>query len=175
MKLLHVGAGPMYMEGWTNIDISHQYKQDIYGDILTMDFEDVDVIYSCHCIEHLEIDQAAEAFKFFYKWLKPGGILRISVPSLELAAHAYVNGSDMKFLYGADFKGFYRYDTPCERFNFFMKEWEHKIIYDMEQMRWMLFEAGFTVIERKNANESAIQNFNHDRFISESLYVEAIK
>lgn len=163
------------MDGWVNIDISNQYKQDIYGDILTMDFEDVDVIYSCHMIEHLSVQDAAKAFKLFYKWLKPGGILRLGVPSLEIAAHAYVSGSDIKFLYGADFKGYYLHDTPCERFNFFMKEWEHKITYDFQQLRLMLFDAGFSIIERKEANQSAIPNFNHDRYISESLYAEALK
>lgn len=175
MKMLHVGAGPCYMEGWINIDISHQYKQDVYGDILTMNFEDVDVIYSCHCIEHLEVSEAAEAFKLFYNWLNPGGIFRLSVPSLEIAIHAYANGSDMKFLYGANFKGYYLHDTACERLNFFMKEWEHKLTYDFQQLRMMLFNAGFTKIEKREANQSAIQNFNHDRFISESLYVEATK
>lgn len=172
---LQVGSGPCYMEGWINIDISTQYKQDIYGDILTMDFENVDVIYSAHCLEHLEVSDCQKAFTLFYKWLKPGGILRFSVPSLELAAQAYVNGSDMKFLYGADFKGYYLHDTACERFNFFMKEWKHRLTYDFQQLRIMLFEAGFTNIEKKQPNESAIPGFNHDRFIPESLYVECIK
>ncbi len=172
---LQVGAGPIYMEGWTNIDISTQYKQDIYGDVLTMDFKDVDVIYSSHCLEHLEVFDCQKAFSLFYKWLKPGGILRFSVPSLEIAINAYHAGSDMKFLYGADFKGYYLYDTPCERMNFFMKEWEHKCIYDFPQLRMMLFEAGFTIIEKKQPNQSAIPGFNFDRFITESLYVEAIK
>ena len=175
MKMLHIGSGPMYMKGWTNIDISTQYKQDIYGDVLTMDFSEVDVIYSCHVTEHFSVEDAAKAFSLYYKWLKPGGILRLSVPSLELAAQAYVNGSDMKFLYGADFKGYYLHDTACERLNFFMKEWEHKLTYDFAQLRLMLFGAGFTIIEKKKANETSIPNFNHDRFISESLYVECIK
>jgi predicted SAM-dependent methyltransferase len=140
-----------------------------------MDFENVDAIYSCHCLEHLEIQDCQKAFSLFNKWLKQGGILRFSVPSLEIAINAYHSGSDLKFLYGADFKGYYLYDTPCERFNFFMKEWEHKIIYDLNQLSLMLREAGFSNIQRKEANQSAIPNFHYDRFISESLYVECIK
>lgn len=172
---LNIGAGPIYLEGWTNIDISHQYKQDVYGDVLNMDFNDVDIIYSSHCLEHLEVKDCQKTFSLFYKWLKPGGILRFSVPSLEIAISAYQSGLDLKFLYGADFKGYYLYDSPCERFNFFMKEWEHKCIYDFSQLRMMLFNAGFTMIEKKQANQSAISGFNFDRFISESLYVECIK
>lgn len=172
---LNIGSGPCYMEGWINIDISTQYKQDVYGNILTQDFSNVDVIYSSHCLEHLEVADCQKAFSLFYKWLKPNGILRFSVPSLEVAINAYHSGSDMKFLYGADFKGYYLYDTPCERLNFFMKEWEHKLTYDFPQLRMMLFNAGFTKIERKEANQSAIPDFNYDRYISESLYVECIK
>lgn len=172
---LHIGSGPVYMEGWVNIDISDAHKTDICADVLTLDFKDVDVIYSCHCLEHLSVVDADKAFKLFYQWLKPDGIFRLSVPSLELAVKAYVNGSDMKFLYGADFKGYYLHDTPCERLNFFMKEWEHKLTYDYSQLRKMLIDAGFPYIKQKVANNSAIPDFNHDRFISESLYVEAIK
>ncbi len=175
MTKLHIGCGPIKLDGYVNIDIEPSHEPDIVGDILEMDFKDVDVIYSCHCIEHLSLEDAQKAFGLFYKWLKIGGILRLSVPSLELAAKAYVVGSDMKFLYGANFKGYYLYDTPCERFNFFMKEWEHKVTYDFSQLELMLSNAGFVVIEGRGANESSIPNFNHDRFISESLYIECIK
>lgn len=172
---LQVGSGKIRIPGFTNIDIEPSHEPDICGDVLTMDFENVDVIYSAHCLEHLEVSDCQKAFSLFFKWLKPSGVLRFSVPSLELAVNAYHTGSDLKFLYGVDFKGYYLYDTPCERLNFFMKEWEHKLIYDFSQLRTMLFNAGFTKIERKEANQSAIPNFNNDRFISESLYVECIK
>lgn len=172
---LHIGAGPIYLDGWVNIDISTVHKADVYADVLTLDFSDVDVIYSCHCIEHFFLKDAAKAFSLFHKWLKTNGILRLAVPSLELAAIAFVNGSDMKFLYGAEFKGYYLHDTPCERFNFFMKEWGHKLTYDFPQMQLMLTNAGFSNIQRKEPNESAIPDFDFDRFIPESLYVECIK
>lgn len=177
MKRLHIGCGPIKMEGYINLDIEQAHNPDIVADVRTINFDEqsMNIIYSCHCIEHLRIKEAAWCFKNFYKWLVPSGVLRLAVPSLELAINAYTNGSDMKFLYGAEFRGYYVYDTPCERFNFFMKEWEHKCIYDYNQLQLMLTEAGFTNIQRKQANESAIPGFSHDRFISESLYVEAIK
>ncbi len=175
MKAIQPGCGPIKLDGYINIDIEPSHNPDICGDILTMDFEGLDVIYSCHMLEHLEVNDAATALALFCKWLRPGGILRLAVPSLEIAAQAYVGGSDMKFLYGADFKGYYLHDTPCERFNFFMKEWSHKITYDFQQLGTMLSNAGFKIIERKEANSSAIPGFDYDRFISESLYVECIK
>lgn len=177
MKKGHIGCGPIYLDGWVNIDISYAHKTDIRCDILNHDFgeNEFDVIYLCHVFEHFSVQQGAYALTLFHKWLKPGGILRLAVPSLELAAQAYVGGSDMKFLYGSDFKGYYLHDTPCERFNFFMKEWEHKLTYDFPQLNLMLSNAGFRNIERKEANSTAIPGFEHDRFISESIYVECIK
>ncbi len=173
---LHVGSGKIRIPNFINIDIEPSHEPDICGDVLTMGFENVDVIYSCHMFEHLSYpNDAVKCLELFYKWLKPGGILRLAVPDLELAARSYVSGNDMKFLYGESFKGYYLHDTACERFNFFMKEWEHQLTYDFNQLRLMLSNAGFSLVEKKQPNQSGIPNFNFDRFISESLYVETIK
>lgn len=178
MSRLHIGCGPIKLNGYINIDIESSHNPDMAGDILEMVFEpnSIDVIYSCHMAEHLSFPEGAMKFlRLCHQWLKLNGILRLAVPSLEIASVAYTQGSDLKFLYGADFKGYYFEDTPCERFNFFMKEWEHKMVYDYPQLKMMLQKVGFTRIGKRNANESLIDNFNHDRFISESLYVESIK
>lgn len=178
MKKLHIGCGPIYLDGWINIDISPDHRTDICCDILQHDFDEnyFDVIYLSHVFEHFGYyEDALKALKLFYKWLRPDGILRLAVPSLELACKAYCQGSDLKFLYGEDFKGYYHFDTAGERLNFFVKAWEHKICYDYTTLKLLLEEAGFERIGKRNANESLIDGFNHDRFISESLYVESIK
>jgi predicted SAM-dependent methyltransferase len=164
------------MNGYTKIDIEPSHEPDIVGDVLTMDFKDVEVIYLSHSFEHFGFPHdALKALKLFYKWLKPDGILRLAVPDLELAVKAYYQGSDLGFLYGGDFKGYYYNDTPGERLNFFVKAWNHQMCYDYTTLKLLLEEAGFIRIGRRNANESLIEGFNHDRFISESLYVECIK
>jgi predicted SAM-dependent methyltransferase len=176
MNNLHIGSGKIRIPGFVNIDIEPSHEPDICGDILTMDFSDIDVIFSMHMIEHLIFPaDTMKCLDNFYRWLKPSGVLRIGVPDLELVAKSYASGSDMKFIYGADFRGYYFKDTPAERFNYFMKEWEHKIVFDYQLLQQLLLMVGFANIERKQPNQSAIPNFNFDRFISESLYVEAIK
>lgn len=173
---IHAGCGPIYLDGWTNIDISPNHKTDVCGDILEMDFEHIPVIYSCHMLEHLSYPyDATKCLKLFNKWLMRWGILRIAVPDLELIAKSYASGSDLKFIYGAEFKGYYHNDLPAERFNFFMREWEHKIAYDYTLLSELLLESGFIAVRKCQPNKSAIPDFTHDRFISESLYVEAIK
>lgn len=176
MKAINAGCGPCYMDGWINIDISPSHKTDICADLLTLDFNDVDYILSTHCFEHLSYpDDAVKALSLFHKWLKPGGILRLAVPDLELGVFGYYIKKDLNFLYGNDFKAYYHRDTLCERLNFFVKAWDHKMCYDYDLLSLLLADARFRVIQKKQSNESRIPNFNHDRFISESLYVEAIK
>lgn len=176
MKMLHVGCGPIKFDGYINIDIEPSHNPDVCGDILTMDFEDIDVIYGCHFFEHLNYPtDAVKCLSLFYKWLKPGGILRLAVPNLNLAARAYCYTGDLRFLYGGDFKGYYYKDTPAERLNFFIKAWEHQMCYDYDLLKILFEEAGFKYILSRLENETVIPDFNYDRFISESLYVEALK
>lgn len=174
----HFGCGPCYMDGWVNVDIDKTHKTDICADLLQTHFNDeyFDVIYGCHFFEHLffPID-AVEALNRFYKWLKPNGIIRLAVPDLELAAKAYANGGDLSFLYGKDFKAFYHKDCKADGLNFFVKAWQHQCCYDYELLSSMFADAGFINIQKKQPNESLIEGFSHDRFISESLYIEAIK
>jgi predicted SAM-dependent methyltransferase len=84
---LHLGSGKIKLDGYINVDIEPSHEPDVIGDMLQMDFKDVDVIYLCHSYEHLRFpDDAVKALELFYKWLKVGGILRLAVPDLELAA-----------------------------------------------------------------------------------------
>lgn len=179
MNKLHCGAGPIHLDGWINFDKGREHTHcEQHGDILQTHFDDnyFDVIYSCHFFEHLSYPvDAVECLNRFYKWLKPNGIIRMAVPDLMLAAKDYVMGGDLKFLYGGDFKGYYYKDNPAERLNFFIKAWEHQMCYSFSLLSELFVDAGFVNIQRKQANESLIPDFNYDRFISESLYIEAIK
>lgn len=178
MNKLHACCGPIKLEGWFNLDRGKEFDTDICADLLQTHFDEntFDVIYCCHGFEHFSYPtDAVELLNRFYRWLKPNGILRIAVPDLELAVKAYVNGGDLRFLYGNDFKGYYHKDTKGERLNFFIRSWEHQFTFDFETLSLLFEDAGFKNIQKKNANESLIEGFTHDRFISESLYIEAQK
>jgi len=179
MNKLHCGAGPIHLDGWLNFDKSKEQEHcEQHGDVLQVHFDDnyFDVIYGCHFYEHLSYPiEAVECLNRFYKWLKPGGILRLAVPDLELAVKAYVTTGDLKFLYGGDFKAYYHKDTKAERLNFFVKAWQHSFCYDFETLSLLFQDAGFKNIQKKQPNESLIPRFNFDRFLTESLYIEAQK
>ncbi len=167
------------MDGWLNFDIDTRHTHcEQHGDVLQTHFNEnsFDAILCVHMIEHLfyPVD-TVECLHKFHHWLKPNGVLRIAVPDLELATAAYSTHKNLRFLYGGDFKAYYYKDTPCERMNFFVKAWEHKICFDYELLSSLLKDAGFQTINRKQPNESSIAGFHHDIFISESLYIECIK
>ncbi len=175
----HFGAGPIHLDGWWNMDLDRKHTHcEQHGDVLQTHFDDnhFDVIYSCHFFEHLSYPiDAVDCLNRFYRWLKPNGIIRMAVPDLDLAVKGYWIDNDLKFLYGGDFKAYYYKDTLCERLNFFVKAWEHQMCYDFETLSLLFLDAGFENIQKKQPNESLISGFNHDRFISESLYIEAQK
>lgn len=178
MKTLHVGCGPIHIDGYVNIDINPKHRPDICADVSELPYEklSIDAIFGCHFFEHLQYpEKAVTVLGKFYDWLKHGGILRLVVPDLEIAAHAYVTTGDLRFLYAEDFKAYYYKNCKAERLNFFVKAWEHQMCYDYDLMSKLLRDAGFENIEKKKPNESKIPGFCHDRFIGESLFVEAIK
>lgn len=182
---LHLGCGPIHLHSthdwkWINIDWEASHNPDLVLNCLELHdhFGDnsVDAVYGCHTLEHYKYpDDAISLINQCHHVLKPGGILRMAVPDLELAAKAYALGDDLKFIYGPDFKGYYKHDLPAERFHFFMTAWEHKIVYDFQLLSQLMKDAGFTSVRKCYPNDTEIPGFNSDRYISESLYIEAKK
>ena len=182
---LHVGCGPIRIAShaeinWINIDIEPSHKPDLVLDCLKLSehFGEnyADYIWSCHHLEHMAYPEGVlKCLDEFRRVLKPGGIVRIASPNLAVVAKAYVEGSDLTFMYGKNHKGYYYKDTPAERFLYFMRAWQHTFVPDPDQITGLLTEVGFRNIQIKAPNESAIPGWRHDRFIPDSLYVEASK
>jgi hypothetical protein len=85
---LNVGAGSVVIDGYTALDI----KTGTEAGKLPYADESVDEVYASHVLEHVA---RAEAFNTLREWvrvLKPGGILRVAVPDMELWAKWVVEG-----------------------------------------------------------------------------------
>ena len=54
----------------------------------------VDVIYSCHMVEHLEKLDVASFFKEARRILKSGGIIRLAVPNIKYQVDNYLKDGD---------------------------------------------------------------------------------
>lgn len=85
---LHLGCGIRQIKGFTNIDIRPEVNPDIIDDILKLEkfkSNSVDLIYICHCLEHVSKRDSYKALERFYNVLKPDGKLYIAVPDIEAA------------------------------------------------------------------------------------------
>jgi predicted SAM-dependent methyltransferase len=184
IKALHLGCGPVIIResgiDWINIDIQQIFNPDLRLDVNDLrnvyQPNSIDLIWSCHMMEHL--DYPYSAIKFIddcFTILKKGSIMRLAVPDLKLIAGYYLKGSEeLKKIYGEG-KFYYQHDNAGERFNYFLKEWEHDICYDEEMLNDIFKAAGFSNYGKRNFRESKIPRWSHDRLEGESLFYEAIK
>lgn len=93
MKLVNIGCGSVFHPDWVNLDVLPQTKEVQSYDIRdTLPFlsQEIDVCYSSHVLEHLSREQAKSFLTDCDRVLKPGGIIRIVVPDLEMIARTYL-------------------------------------------------------------------------------------
>ena len=185
---LHLGCGPCYIEGMFNVDLREDIKTDYCGSFFDLTDElhsqyipdgSVELIWSCHMLEHLPYPMGVvRGLLIFYKWLIPGGVLRLAVPDLGLIVKYYVEKDPSMFLLGIHPAfPFYKTDSFAERFTFFMRAWRHTVVFDYDLLRVLLIDAGFKPenITRMKPGESRLGLWEHDRMELETLFVEAIK
>lgn len=89
---IHIGCGKRNWKGWYNVDIDkdkHIHSDDIFLD----NFKDnsIDLIYASHFLEYFNIDECMELLKSWWKKLKKGGELYLSVPDFKKIAELYIN------------------------------------------------------------------------------------
>ena len=66
------------------MDIDPGCNPDIVGSITDIgDIGEFDVVYSCHCLEHVHGHEVARVLAEFHRVLRPGGAVLIFVPDLE--------------------------------------------------------------------------------------------
>jgi predicted SAM-dependent methyltransferase len=157
--MLNLGCGTDYKTGWVNIDNNSDNnigKLDLNWDLRNpLPFEDnsVDFIFHEHFIEHLDVEEGQKSIKDCMRVLKPGGILRMATPDLEVTIDKYLNVPIDKDPVIKKFNmGFVK--TRAERINIGFRWWGHKWLYDWEELERRLKEAGCSSIKRCDFRES---------------------
>ena len=113
MKKLNLGCGDRKLHGFINVDARADVAPDAVCDVrhIHEQFTDVDLIYACHVLEHFPSKPFPfqpvtwkEVIQSWHQALKPGGVLRISVPDLRAACEYYLATNDFEsvkaFFYG---------------------------------------------------------------------------
>ena len=174
-RRLHWGCGPVIAPGWMNSDVIDAPGVDLACDIragLPLPDDDVDYIVSHHGLQDLKIYEQVPALRELRRVLKPGGVLRVSLPDLDAAIAAYLEGRQSYF-------GVYAWDTIAG--NFITHILWHN--YTATLFTWsfaeeLLKKAGFADVRRMAHRETSSRYpeiVDLDTRPAESFYVEAFK
>lgn len=142
------------------------------------DDSSVDLIYSCHMLEHLTRHDALSFLKECRRVLKPQGALRIVVPDLRILIENYLAGGDADHFVAS------LYIVPTEPEGFLSRVKcalvggrLHLWMYDAESLRELMRTAGFASVVTLPAGETTIkgvEGIDLRERCEESLYVEAL-
>lgn len=180
---LHLGCGIRYLAGFVNIDANPARKTDVWLDVRCgLPFADhsVDSIYSTHMIEHLYPDELEKLLRACARVLKPGGGMRIIVPSLSNAILAFQQKRHDWFY--DDFPR--HFDSLGGRFsNFVFCDGQHRTAFDLSYLDEVLRKAGFQEVVESAEGQSRLYGENVPAFepgdaaagLPHSVYVEAFR
>lgn len=102
-RYLHVGCGNVILpKPFENLDTRPLDGVDHVSEAFSLPFEDntFDLLYSSHVLEHFKKDDTQSVLNEWVRVIKPGGTIRLSVPSLEALIKIYELSGDMEYIIG---------------------------------------------------------------------------
>jgi predicted SAM-dependent methyltransferase len=148
---IHLGCGKVDHPKFINVDaipFPHvHYVQAVERlDVFSDNF--ADLIYTSHCLEHVSHLDVPNVLKEWRRVLKPGGILRVSVPDFEKNLAIYLDNNrsmksiELTLMGGQDYA-----------FNF------HKISFNQGYLTSLFEEAGFRNVRPWRPGSSELTTF----------------
>lgn len=177
MKKLHVGCGKVYIPGFIHIDLmdfDHIDHKRSVDDLSIFEDNSTDLVYACHVLEHFKRQEVERVLREWFRVLRPGGILRISVPGFEEIIKIYQKFNDLNLVLGPLVGG------QTYLYNF------HYMAFDFKFLSEMLKKVGFKSVERydwrktehadiDDYSQAYIPHMDKENGMPVSLNVEAIK
>jgi len=93
LRLLNLGCGTMRDSAWENYDfapVDSGVKPIDLGRPLPFPEASYEVCYMSHVLEHLPRQRVPQLLSEMFVTLKPGGVIRLVVPDLEIIARVYL-------------------------------------------------------------------------------------
>jgi SAM-dependent methyltransferase len=140
-----------------------------------------DWVYAEHFIEHITLAEAIGWLKEVRRVLRPGGFARITTPDLRRYVRGYLAADDAFFAAHRDRMlqfGFPPMETrKAWMINQIFQFWGHRWIYDLDELRWAVGQAGFdpaalTECGFRQGRDPQVSALDHELRDDETLYVE---
>ncbi len=100
---LHLGCGKRYLSGFVHVDaVPYDHVDHVHVVERLPMFADnsVDLIYSCHVLEHFKRAEVAGVLAEWFRVLRPGGVLRTAVPDFQKLVEVYRATGDLSLVIG---------------------------------------------------------------------------
>jgi len=144
---LHLGCGKRFIEGFIHVDLQELPHIDYQASVDDLHFAEdnsVALIYVSHVLEHFGRHEYKDVLKEWHRVLKPGGILRVSVPDFDAVVKYYTEKEAnlhllLGLLVGGQKTGEYDY---------------HKMIFNQKILQEVLEEVGFFNIRKYDWRET---------------------
>lgn len=174
--LLHVGCGGINAPGFINIDARVQpHVHIVTNNLFRLDMIPdgaADLVYMCHVLEHVSHADLIPTLAEMRRILRPGGVLRISVPDFDLLLDIYQAAGRKVVAIEPALMGGQNY-----AFNF------HYSIFNADKLGSQLAKAGFSATRAWDPDHCQHHDFDDwasrkivwgDREFSVSLNMEGI-
>jgi len=155
---IHLGCGGIASPEFINVDICpapHVHYVREVSDLSVFPDDYADLVYACHLLEHIG---PGEIRKTLWEWrraLKPGGILRLSVPDFDKLIRVYeLCGRDVESISGPLLGGWGAYKA-------------HGMIFNFQYFESILSDIGFKSV--REWDPASVENHDFDDWASQSI------
>lgn len=165
--LINIGCGSKKYPGFINVDaVKAPHVDYVTDNLANMPFGDnyADLVYMCHVLEHVRMNDLMNVIKEMWRMLKPGGIFRVSVPGFdELVAFYNAHGKNMDSILLQLMGG------QNHEYNF------HYSVFNKERLLYLLKQAGFSIVREWCPDNCEYHDFQDRASREISLNIEAVK
>ena len=145
---LHIGCGPVLLEGWINVDISPYPGIDAQLDIREgLPYRDLAYVFAEHFIEHLSYEEGSRFLSNCRQAMQVDGVLRLSTPNLDWVWMTQYH------------LGNWQAESEAVRDCFWMNKafrgWGHQFLYNVQTLTATIVAAGFGKVDVVKYGESS--------------------
>ncbi len=161
---LNIGCGRDLRPGWTNIDFNPRAESHVRDGVTYLNWDlrfgiplgdgSADFLHSSHFLEHLRFEEGLHLLRECRRVLKPEGTLRFALPDFKATFRAYVEDDRQLLDYAIREHRLLDHMPPFARTyaDFISRSvyenYEHKYVWDMENVTACLRNAGFADIRQ---------------------------